>query len=168
MARPDQGEMPAVGGEDRDDAQALGLRHDRGVDETEWRVPVGTHQFGRADDVFVVQWFDGELAAGQRADEGLFGLRPYSRSQQIADFRNDGDRKADPPGAAGPPGDNPVVPAVGAVDQGIDGPGVGQDGQLWGSRQRSSSTRSAVSAQPDANWPATDGRRVAGSWALSR
>jgi len=76
VARPHQGEVPAVGCEDRDDAKALCLGHDRGVDETERRVAIGAHQFGGADDVFVVQWFDGKFAAGQRTDEGLFCLRP--------------------------------------------------------------------------------------------
>lgn len=153
--------MPAVGGEERDQPQALGLGHDRSVDETERCVSVNAHQFRRADDVFVEQRFDGELAGGQRADEGLLGLRPNSRSQQIADFRDNGDRETDPPWDSSPPSDNSLVPAVGAIDQGVDGPGVGQDGQRWGSRQRNSSTRSAVSAQPDANCPATDGSLVA-------
>lgn len=134
--------------------QPLRRRCQRSVHESERRVSIYRHELRRSNDVIGLEGFDRKFARRSCFDKCQFRRRPDPLAEQISDLGEDHDRDEHLLAGTLPPGQDPCVPRVVAIEEGVDRACIGEDGQSWGSRQSSSSARSAVSLCPLANRPA--------------
>jgi hypothetical protein len=82
----------------------------------------------------VGEGFDRHFLVSERLDETMLRPRAQARRQEIGHFRQNGDRRQQRLPALPEESDDPVVPGVVRVGQGVDGAGVEEQGDDEGSR----------------------------------
>ena len=129
MRRPHHGEVAAIGGENRGDAESFGHGDDGCVHETEGKVDIGGHEIGRSCQVGVRQGFHFLGAVGNPPDERRLDPGAQPRPDEPCRLGKDGDGNVQRALVRVPPITGPLVPCVPAIGQGVERAGVGQDRQ---------------------------------------
>lgn len=130
------------------DVQTLSSGNNRGIDRSQWQVPILAHQFGDAQPVPRRHRLDRELACGQVAQETDFGICAEPSSDEVDHF-GDNERWDDQrTGMAQEELEAVVMVPVVGVDVGIKRPSVDQDRYSTTSTARISSIRSDMSSRP--------------------
>ena len=155
--------MTAVGGQQFSDLQSFSDRHDGRIDKAERGIRIFGHHIGSPNEIISLQEFNFHLSPYDRLHEFDFNMLAQMGRNQITHLGEDGKRDDQLPVGHIQERNGPIMPAIIAVDHGIQGPCIHQNRFhdlrfACGEVQSSSSARSAMSFLPLRPIPAQEGK----------
>ncbi len=121
------------------------------VDKSQRRVRIYAHYIRGASKVLRIQRLNGKLPRNHGTQERQLSARPQSRVQQVGDFGKNRGRNQDLLFGPLPPRNYAAMPGIIPIYQRVKCTGIRENGQMCGSCQSNSSTRSDPSDSPLAN-----------------